>query len=140
MKEIDKIEELFKVASDIWFYKPEDASKEPSVVLIGLSDDTLGAKAYDYMLACFKNFRTVLSVVEKDHKLDISIIDEMAGNVVNIRNLNYDKNNLLVFLQSQKQNKTITLFVGKVPASSRHIIATRDNFQPIVCDMSVTLQ
>jgi hypothetical protein len=134
MTVIDKIENSLGVATAIQFFPTPDYNKEPPVIVLTFDKPHDGVDGYNLLLDNYKDNNTSLVIFNSGNRLNISIVAKDTADAINIKDLNFDKNQLEDFLKKEPKDRRFAFAIGFVSGGQLALTATRDPFSPVLLD------
>ncbi len=134
MTVIDKIEKSLGTATAIQFFPTPNYDREPPVIVLTFDKPHDGADGYNLLLDNYKDKNSSLVIFQKTNKVDISIVAKDTADAINIKALNFDKNQLTEFLTKEPKDRRFVFAIGFVSGGQLNLTATRDPFSPVLLD------
>lgn len=134
MTVIDKIEKSLGGATAIQFFPTPDYNKEPPVIVLTFDKPHSGADGYNLLLDNYKDKNASLVIFNSGNTLDISIVAKDTADAINIKNLNFDSNQLADFLTKEPKDRRFVFAIGFISGGLLNLTATRDPFSPVLLD------
>ena len=134
MKIIDKIEKSLGTATAIQFFPTPDYNKEPPVIVLTFDKPYDGADGYNLLLDNYKDKNASLVIFKNANKVDISIVAKDTADTINIKNLNFDNNQLADFLTKEPKDRRFVFAIGFISGRQLSLTATRQPFSPVLLD------
>lgn len=131
---IDKIEKSLGASTAIQFFPTPDYNKEPPVIVLVFPQPHDGADGYNLLLDNYKDKNASLVIFKNANKVDISIVAKDTADAINIKALNFDKNQLADFLTKEPKDRRFVFAVGFISGRQLNLTATRDPFSPVLLD------
>jgi hypothetical protein len=131
---IDKIEKSLGTANSIQFLPTPNYDIEPPVIVLTFDKPHDGANGYNLLLDNYKDKTASLVIFQNANKVDISIVAKDTADAVNIKNLNFDKNQLDNFLTKEPKDRRFVFAIGFVSGGQLNLTATRQPFSPVLLD------
>jgi hypothetical protein len=128
MTTIDKIEKSLGTATSIQFFPTPDYNKKPSVIVLIFDKPYDGADGYNLLLDNCKDKNASLIIFQNSDKVDISIVVKNTADAINIKNINFDKNQLADFLSKEPKDRRFVFSIGFVSGGQLTLTATREPF------------
>jgi hypothetical protein len=131
---IDKIENSFGTATAIQFFPTPNYDREPPVIVLTFDKPHDGTEGYNLLLDNYKDKNASLVIFKKGNNIDISIVAKDTADAINIKNLNFDSNQLADFLTKEPKDRRFVFAVGFVSGGQLNLTATREPFSPVLLD------
>lgn len=131
---IDEIEKLLETATSIQFFSTPDYNKEPPVIVLTFDKPYDGADGYNLLLDNYKDKNASLVIFKNKNKINISIVSKDTADAINIKNLNYDSNQIADFLSKEPKDRRFVFAIGFVSGGQLNLTATRESFSPVLLD------
>lgn len=81
-----------------------------------------------------KNKNATLVIFQYENKVNISIVVKDTADAINIKNLNFDKNQLTDFLTKEPKDRRLVFAIGLISNGQLSLTATREPFSPLLLD------
>ena len=134
MTVIDKIEKSLGGATAIQFFPTPDYNKEPPVIMLTFDKPHSGADGYNLLLDNYKDKNASLVIFNSGNTLDITIVAKDTADAINIKNLNFESNQLANFLTKEPKDRRFAFAIGIISGGQLNLTATRDPFSPVLLD------
>lgn len=131
---IDKIEKSLGTATAIQFFPTPNYDREPPVIVLTFDKPHDGADGYNLLLDNYKDKNASLVIFKNANKVDISIVAKETADAINIKNLNFDSNQLADFLIKEPKDRRFVFAIGFITSRQLNFTATRDPFSPVLLD------
>ena len=131
---IDKIEKYLEKANAIQFFTTPNYEKEPPVIVLVFDKQNDGIDGYNLLIDNYKNKNATLVIFQYENKVNISIVVKDTANAINIKNLNFDKNQLNDFLTKEPKDRRFAFAIGLISNGQLALTVTRQPFSPLLLD------
>jgi hypothetical protein len=131
---IDKIEKSLEKANAIQFFTTPNYEKEPPVIVLLFDKQNDGIDGYNLLIDNYKNKNTTLVIFQYENKVNISIVVKDTADAINIKNLNFDKNQLTDFLTKEPKDRRFVFAIGLISNKQVVLTPTRHPFSPVLLD------
>ena len=137
---IDQIEQSFRTATSVQFHPTDNYEKEPPVVALVFDRQHDGATGYNLLLDNYQNKDTTLVINKRDKKyLDISLVNKLTADAINVNNLTYDNTQLTDFFNKEPKDRKFVFVIAFIDEGRLTFTATREPYLPFWVDKYHTL-
>jgi hypothetical protein len=132
MKDKDLIEIELNEAKSLHFAMSRNYEKEPSVLVLIFNKKHEGSAAYNWLLNNRERIDKKLSIKKENKTRILTIRHAISGEVINIKNLAYDIEELNTFVKNEPQNGAFVFAIGFYDELNRlNMTQTEEDFQPL---------